>query len=274
MMKQLVVLALILCPLRAQSVSDDPEAIVRRSVERDATNSQRLTNYTFIEHRLERVYGKNGKLKSTEDETAEILILGGRPYDKLIARDGKPLPEKDARKEQEKLDKEAAKRQRESNSDKAKLEKERAEERRFLREVPDAFTFRLLGVEPVSGKPAWVIQADPKPTYKPRVNRADLLKKVRAKIWIDQGEYQWVKADAEVIDSLSFGLGFFKIAPGGTIHFEQMRMNDEVWVPLAVTVRADARLAYLSKLRGEIDVNYSDYKKFQAESRIISTGDQ
>jgi hypothetical protein len=248
----------------------DPAEIVRKSVERDAYNAERLKNYTFVERVEERMYDKNGRRKSTEVETSEVLILSGRPYGRKIAKDDKPLSEKEARKEQEKLDKEAERRLKESASDKAKLEKDRAEGRRFLREVPEAFTFRLLGVEQVSAKPVWVIDAAPKAGYKPRDKRAALLTRLHGKLWIDQNEYQWVKAEAEVLDTMSFGWGLFRIAPGGSFRFEQMRMNDEVWVPLSISARADARLAFVKRMHGEVDVAYRDYKKFQADSRIVS----
>lgn len=256
--------------LRAQ----DPLEIVRKSVERDANNAERLTNYAFLERQETRRYDGGGKLAKAESETSEILILSGRPYARKVAENDKPLSPRDALKEQAKLDKEAAKRQRESASAKNEAAQRRREQRRFLREVPEAFTFRLLGTEQVSGKTTWVIQADPKPGYRPKDSRAKLLQKVRGKLWVAQEDYNWAKAEMQVIDTLSFGFGLLRIAPGGTLHFEQMRMNDEVWVPSLVTVRADARLGYLKKLRAEIDVSYKDYKRFSTDSRLVSSDDQ
>jgi hypothetical protein len=60
-----------------------------------------------------------------------------------------------------------------------------------------------------------------------------------------------------------------KLASGSTMEFEQVRVNDELWLPAQIRVRADARVAYLRKLREELDITYSDYKKFQANSRIV-----
>ena len=34
---------------------------------------------------------------------------------------------------------------------------------------------------------------------------------------------------------------------------------------------ADARLALLKKLRAEVDIVYSDYKKFQGDAKIVET---
>jgi len=249
--------------------AQDPVEIIRRSVDRDFNNFERLKNYTYQEREENREFDGDGKVRKTEVETREILILGGRPYGRVIARDDKPLPEKDVRKEKEKMDRAAAQRENESPAEKAKRDKARAEGRKFLEELPDAYRLRLAGEETVSGKPAWVIEADPKPDFRPKDARARILTKVRGKVWIEKSEYQWVKAEAQILDTLSFGLALLRLAPGGSLQFEQTRVNDEVWLPAHVMVRADARLAYVKKVRAEIEVKYQGYKKFQAESRIV-----
>jgi hypothetical protein len=254
--------ALVVC---AQDAAD----IIRRSVERDATNFERFKNYTFLERIEERRYGRTGNLSSKEVQTYEFMVLGGRPYGKLVERDDKPLPEKQARKEQEKMDKESAKRQRESASDKAQQDKDRAEQRRYLREVPEAFDLTLQGAGQIGSRPVWIIGAQPKPGYKPKLKRAEMLTKLCGKIWVDQTDYQWVKAEVEVINPISFGLGLVRLAPGSVLNFDQVRVNEEVWLPAHISVRADARLAYLKKLRAELEITYRDYQKFQADSRIV-----
>jgi hypothetical protein len=259
----------VLVVARSACCADNANEIVLRSLDRDSSNFERLKNYTYEERNEARQYDKSGKLKTTEIEVYEIMMLGGRHYERLISKDDKPLSEKQARKEQEKIDKELERRSNMSPAEKAKREKERAEQRRFLRELPEAFRLRVIGEENVSGNAAWVIQAEPNPGYRPKLPRANLFSKVRAKIWIDKADYQWVKAEAEVIDTISFGLGMLRIAPGGFITFEQTRVNDEVWLPSHITVRADARLALLKKLRGQMDITYSKYQKFQSDSRIV-----
>ena len=249
--------------------AQDATEIIRQSVERDATNFERFKNYTFLERAEERRYGRNGNLSSKDIQTYEFMVLGGRPYGKLVERDDKPLPAKEARKEQENVEKEAAKRQRESASDKAKEDKDRAEERRYLREIPELFNLTLEGTDQIGGRPVWIIGAQPKPGYKPKIKRAEILTHLRGKIWVDQADYQWVKTEAEVIDPISFGLGLVKLESGAVLNFEQVRVNDEVWLPSLISVRADARLVYLKKLREELDITYRDYKKFQADSRIV-----
>lgn len=263
--------AVVLSALALQA--QDALEIVTRSVERDARNFERFKDYTFHAYQEQKMLDKRGNVTRVESELSEEMMLGGRPYSRLLERDGKPLSEKDARKEQEKLDKEAAKRAKETDRDRAKYEKERLEERRFAREIPEAFLFTLLGEETIDGLPVWKIQAEPKPGFKPKEGRADLLKKVRGTLWIDQAGYQWVKAEIEVIDTISWGFFVLRIPAGARISFSQMRVNDEVWLPRNVHIRADAKLALLKTYRADVDIAYSDYRKFRAESQVIDTSE-
>jgi len=253
----------------AQEPAPDPVEIVRRSVERDWTDFESRKNYTYQERSEFRQYARNGAAAKVRSETNEILILAGRPYERLTARNDKPLSAREEGREQAKLDNELAKRQHESPAEQARYQKERTEERAFIREIPDAFTFRLVKTDTVSNQPAWVIEAQPKPEYRALHSRAKDFAKVRATIWIEQETYHWVKVDADVLSTISVGFGLLRVAPGSGMHFEQTRVNDEVWLPSGMLVRFEARLALLKVLRGEYDIRYSDYRKFQSDSKIV-----
>jgi hypothetical protein len=253
----------------AQERPPDATEIVRRSVERDWTDFASRQNYTYQERSEFRQFKGDGKLASSQSETNEILILGGRPYERLIARNDRPLPAREAQKQQEKLDQESVKRQHESAAARARDEREREDQRAFIREIPDAFTFRLLETSAVSNQPAWVIEAEPKPRYQAIHARAKDFAKVRVKIWIEQATYHWVKVEGEALDTIWSNFGLLRIARGSTLHFEQTRVNDEIWLPSTILVRFEARLALVKKLRGEFDIRYSNYQKFQSDSKIL-----
>lgn len=250
--------------------------IVRRSVTTDSRNWERARHYTYIERRLAKTVDSRGEVTSQKSETFEVMILYGQPYRKLIARNDQPLPPKEARAAQEKLDNLVAQRQRETPERRARrlaeYDQRRRKQREFVREVPDAFAFRLLGEERVSGQEAWKIEAIPKPGYKPRnAMAARIFPKVRGVIWIDQAEYQWVKLEAETIDTISFGGVVARLAQGARIHFEQTRVNDEVWLPVRAEVAASARLLLVRRMGGESEITFSGYRKFQSDSRVVST---
>ena len=145
------------------------------------------------------------------------------------------------------------------------------QQREILREVADAFEFRVVGEEEVDGFATLVIQAEPRPGYRPRSKETKILPNFRGRLWITKDEYRWVRVDAEVVRRISIGLVLACLNPGTTVDFEQRRVNDEIWMPSQVHVRAVGRLALLKKFNAEVFVTYSDYRKFQRDSRITET---
>lgn len=250
----------------------DAVEIIRRSVEQDRLNFERANNYSYIQHTEQRRLDKNGRVVKTESRTFDVIVLDGEPYEKLIAKDGKPLSEAEARREQEKLDRELARRRSEDPEKRSRrvreIEKRRREGREFAQEIPDAFQFRLAGEEILEGRPVWIIDAEPRPGYKPKARRANLLPKFRGRLWIDQQDYQWVRVEAETIAPVSFGWILARLDPGARMIFEQRRVHGEVWLPSYARMQLGARLALLRKIRAEVEVSWRDYRKFQSESRI------
>ena len=251
--------------------------LIRNSADKDVENNKRKQDYTYIRRDEERKLDNKGKVKSTESKTYEIMILAGEHAEKLIAMDDKPLSEKDAKKEDEKIQKLVSKGEKESENDRkkrrAKAEKEREEERQFVREVADAYQFHLRGMEDVNGRPSYVIDADPLPGYKPRLKDAKILPKVRMRLWIDKVEQQWVKIDIECIDTFSIGLFLARVNKGSTIHVEQTRVNDEVWLPRYLNLKVDAKIALLKNFDAEYDVTFKDYQKFRTDAVIRPLGE-
>ncbi len=249
-----------------------PAEIIRRSVENDRLNFERADNYSYIQQTEQRRLGKDGRVVHTESRTFDVIVLDGEPYEKLIAKDGKPLSGREALKEQQKLDRELARRRTEDPEKRSRRlrerEKRRREGREFAQEIPEAFDFRLAGEEVLDGRPVWVIDAEPKPGYKPRARRADLLPKFRGRLWIDQQDYQWVRVEAETIAPVSFGWILARFEPGARMTFEQRRVHGEVWLPSRARMQLGARLALLKKIRAEVEVSWREYRKFQSESRI------
>lgn len=255
----------------------DPLEIVRRSVSHDQANWERTKSYTYIVRTHVRERKSGGDFKDLDHKAEEVLYLYGEPYERKIEKDGKPLSEEEAAKEQRKLDKTLAKRQNESESERTKriaaFEKQRREQRDFAREIPEAYDFKLLGEEVVNGRKAWIVDATPKANYTPKNSRASMLKKFHGKMWIDQQEYQWVRLEGEVIDTVSWGLFLARLAKGSKIYFEQVRVNDEVWMPKQIKLNLDARLALFKHMQGDVDVKFEKFRKFQSDSRILSTAE-
>jgi len=261
--------------LFAEGGAVDAREVVRRSVDLDQSNWQRMKDYTWIAQRTDRLLDSSGQVKSQKIEKWETVVVYGEQHRRMLERNGQPLPAQDQSKEQEKLDQAVAKRTNETPQQRMRretdLEKEREKDREFMREVPDLFDFKLLGDEKIDGHDVWVISATPRPGARPKSGDAKPLLKVQAKVWIDKAEYQWVRLEAETTATISFGLFIARLSPGAKLVFEQTRVNDEVWLPKRELVQGAARLGLLKKLVGEEETTWNNYRKFQVDSKVIAT---
>jgi len=256
---------------------DEIRDIIRKSADNDLENDKKLRNYTYTERQEEQHLDGKGQVKSTETKTYDVMEIYGDQVQKLISKDDEPLSDKDARKEDEKIQKLIDKRRNESDSDREKRlkkeEKDREEGRQFVREVADAYDFRFVGIENIEGRDNYVIDAEPKPGYEPKMKEAKILPKFRFRAWIDKDEIQWKKLDAECIDTVSFGLFLFRLHKGSRAMIEQTRVNNEVWLQQHISATVGGRIALMKSLDVAIDVTDRDYKKFGSNTKITTIGE-
>ncbi len=252
-------------------------AIIQKVADNDLENNKKLRNYTYIRREEDRHLNSKGEVQSTETKTYEVLNIYGSEVDRLIAKNGQPLPPKEKAKEEEKIQKIIDKREHETEAQRKKRlaqeEKDREEGRQWVREISDAFNFRMLGMETIAGREAYVVDAEPRPGFQPHLKYANYLSKFRFRAWLDKADMQMVKLDAECIENLSWGLFLARLHKGAHILVEQTRVNDEVWLPRHEAVTADARLAMLKTFHINQDVTYRDYKKFRTDTKIVPMGE-
>jgi hypothetical protein len=253
----------------------DAREIVKRCVELDKREIEVARNYTFLQLQEQREFDGSGQLKKTESTTFDVTLLEGSPYRRVIARDGKPLSPKEEAKEQEKLRKSIEDRRRETPEQRsqriAEWERKQEKQREPLREIPEAFDLKLAGEERIDGLETWMIDATPKAGYKPKSQASSIFPKVRARFWIDK-QYHWVKVDMESLDTISFGGFLIRMGKGSHLLFENTRVNNEVWLPKQIAIRGSVRIALVKVFRGEYVFQYSNYRKFQTDSRVVTIG--
>lgn len=265
----------------AQGPSNEPRpdaaAIIRASLERSKSSDARLRDYTYTEKEEIKTLDKSGAVVKTESKTSEVLNLYGRPYKRRVGKDGRALAGREKEKADRDFEREVQRREKETAAESRKeqeaQEKARAESRRYLQEIPKAFTFKIAGEEVVEGMPAWVVDAEPRPDFRSTVKRADLLKKLRGRVWIDKSGYQWIRAEVNLIDSISFGGFLAKLDRGARMSFRQTRVNDEVWLPSKMTARVEARVL-LKHYSMITETTWTNYRKFRVDSRVVAAEEQ
>jgi hypothetical protein len=76
-----------------------------------------------------------------------------------------------------------------------------------------------------------------------------------------------------VLKPFSLGWLLARVGEGTHLSYELTRVNDELWVPKEVALKASARLVLLRKVNVEQEITFGEYRKFQSDSRIVSVGD-
>ncbi len=268
--------------LRPDATGAVPPAQIRellqRAEEKDLENDKRQRDYTYIERVERHTLDGHGGVKKIETRTSEVLQIYGEDVERLTAKDDKPLPADEAKKEDEKIQKIIDKRKNESEEDRrkrlAKEEKDREEDRRFVLEVADAFSFRLVGSEVINGRDTWVLDGEPRPGYEPKGRNAKMLSKFKGRVWIDKAESEWVKLDITAIDTISIGLVLAKIHKGTHLVIELTKVNDEVWLPKLVQLHFDARIVLFKSFDDDVEQTYRDYRKFRTDTKITVVGEE
>ena len=130
-----------------------------------------------------------------------------------------------------------------------------------------------LGTELVAGREAWVIEGEPRPGFQPHMKEAKFLPKFHGRVWIDKGDLQLAKMDVECLDTISWGVFLARFHKGSRFMLEQMRVNDEIWLPHQLAVKVDVRLALLKNYNVDIEQTFRDYKKFRTSSRVVGMGE-
>jgi hypothetical protein len=272
MLKVVTLLTAAAVPLFCAETARD---IVNHSVKVDFRNQDVLRDYTFNILSQSTEFDSSGGVKAVHSRLEEVLYFGGKPHNRVIARDGKPLPPGEEKKEQAKVTSAALEASKLSADEVTKREeaarRERLKKREEQWDIPNAFNFTIVGEPVLNGRPTWQIAAEPRPNYKGR--NGGVLHNLRATFWIDQKDFQWVRIEAETLDTISFGFFIARIAKGAVLTFEAQRVNDEVWAPARVYVKGDARLALVRKLNIEQNVTFSGYRKFRTDATIVSIGD-
>ena len=242
-------------PENHASVADALQ-IVGPSVVATQRSWQARDHYTYTERDEDRRLNSLGQVKSENVDVTSMIVVNGARFEQLMQRNGQ-LP---SAKEQKKSDDDLDKLKHETPDEQtARLRKDQ-DNRAFLRDVLEAFDFRLIDEEIIGGRPAYVLQATPHPGYHAHGKYGKMFSRVEGKLWVDKQDFGWIKVDGQVTQSFSMGLFVARVERGSHIIMEQTCVGDGVWVPKRIEIRATARILFLKSLGIDRIHTYSDYR--------------
>src|ERR1019366_5618735 len=204
----------------------------------------------------------------------ETLMLDGQPWRRTLERDGKPLSPEEQRSERNKLDREIRRLSLETPAEKQRrmeeAERRRRREFAFLSEIPDLFDLRFEGDSTVDGHSVWVVSGAPRAGAKAKSSDAKMLLKLRGRMWIDKGTYQWARVEAETTNTISWGLFLARLDSGARMTFEQTEESSELWFPKRLLLSGSGRVGLIKRLAQDEEVEWTNYRKFSVDSKIVS----
>lgn len=234
-----------------------------------------LNDYTFQQTVTERERDKRGTVKKTTVKVYEVFPGEEIGYQRLISENGKPTPPQVLAREDEKHRKKVTEyvrdRQAESPSARdrrlAKERKERAEERKQIDELFSIMEGRLTGRDHVGAQPTIVLDFKPRPKARTTTRAGKVFKSVEGRAWFTADDYQLVKVEMRVINTISFGLGLFaRLNKDTTAKFERRLVEGDTWLPGRYQFFGSGRIMLLKGLRVDTEVEFSNYRRTTAET--------
>lgn len=240
-----------------------------------------LEQYTFTERRTEKRFDAKGRVKQEKHEVYEVYpsAQSRHTYRKLVQRDGRPLSLEELAKQDREHEKKVARALQAGEAAEAKRRERKAESERQEREVVGEifriYDFTIVRREPIEGRGALMVTFAPRAGAKPTTRLGRVLQKFTGRAWVDEDDYQIVRAEAELHDTLSFGLGVLaRLYEGATATFQRRKVNGEVWLPAEASFRGTARVLLVKGLRIDSRSEYSDYKKFNVATETAIAPDK
>lgn len=229
-----------------------------------------LEQYTFTERRTEQRFDAKGRVKEEKHEVYQVYPSARtrHTYRKLIERNGRPLAAEELAKQDREHEKKVARSTKAGEAAEARRRKRMAEreqrEKELIDELFRVYDIAIAARESIEGRDTIVLTFRPRAGVKPTGRPGKILQKFSGRAWVDEEDYQVVRAEAELLDTLSYGLGVLaRLYEGATASFRRRKVNGEVWLPSEASFRGNARLLLVKGLRIDSKSSYSDYKKFE-----------
>jgi len=232
--------------------------------------------YTCRLVEIERKHDGDGRVKETDTHTYEVTPIGDRFIRRLMSTNGKELSASEREKEDKRVQnvvEETIKRQEKKHE---KKERARARGEQEEKEKDDVTIKDFLRISEITsvrremfrGHEVIAFDFEPRKGFKPRNRVEEIVNKLAGTIWVDEVAQQVARLEARLTDSFKIGGGVLaSIGASTAFIFEQDKINDEVWLPSFMEANVSARLLLFAKFNRSMERRYSEYKKYQIDSK-------
>ena len=215
--------------VQARPAAPDTEVsiIIARAVERAAWAQTQDFGAGFRGTMTQHSQRFDNQGEATDDEIRGYVIEPhqGVPYAKQVTKDGEPIA---------------------GDDDLSVV---------FDRDLLDRYTAKLVGIRALRGRPAYLLDFEPRPGKLPVRRRVDhALNKSRGQIWIDEETYEIAQIHFELMERVRFWWGILGSVSEASGHFERIPIADGAWLASEVDVYFHVRALFSTSRRREITV--------------------
>jgi hypothetical protein len=237
----------------------DETALLADLLENQSQVEQARGAYTYTMTVTELKRGPGGDVTRGRARTYEVFHVAGKPFRKLVAKDGQPLRPDEALKEERRVAK-AVREHRERQSRQGDDDVRPSDVLRLCRLLnPRREEFR--------GQSTIAYDFEPRPGVKPRGRAESWIARTGGRVWVDEQSRRLLRLEVQVKKALKVGGGLLaSVGPGSSLVFEQALVNEEVWLPTYAEIEVSARLLLLKGVKQHQEIRFGDYRKFSVET--------
>lgn len=240
----------------------DVRTLLTNAVRR-AAQTNRLDGYVFTRVRTLDELDSKGGVKSSKEETHFVRHHLGRPFEKLIARDGRALPAKDAARE--------AKREADFFAGHHAPEKRPDRQIEFTDKLLKRYEFQLVGSELVGRRPAWKIRFSPRAQAGSPANLVEeALGKIEGHVWIDAEDRELSRVELRLTESITILAGLIGSLSRFELNHERERIAPGIWLTGRTVLELTAR-KLLTPIRLRVREEGKDFQAAAAEATAPPT---
>ncbi|MFY9607822.1 MAG: hypothetical protein WAU45_04310 [Blastocatellia bacterium] len=234
-------------------------------------------HYTCRMTEVERKHDADGRVKSSETKVYEVTPIGADSVERLLSINGKELSALEQEKEDKRVQKEVEdiikrrekqeqkKEQREARGEKANDKDDRDITILDFLRISEITSVRR---EMFRGHEVIAFDFEPRKGFKAKNRAEEIINKLAGTIWVDEAAQQIARLEARLTDSFKIGGGVLaSIGSSTAFAFEQEKIDGQLWMPSFGEANISARVMLLAKFNRSMERRYSEYKKYQIDSK-------
>jgi hypothetical protein len=263
----------------------DQDAFLKETRKHLQPDSTIQSSYMYVETRRELKLDKDGRTMEESVKVSESYPgMPGEPrWERLISRNGQPLSAEELaeqdRERAQQANKLAERLSNEPGKEHARVEQQwqrlRHDRTEVVGDIYNIFDIRMIKRERIEGHDTIAFMLTPKADAAPKTREGEIMTHFTVHAWISETDHELVRLEAEAIDNVPFGLSVLaRLHKGASLSFLRRKINGEAWLPARTNYSGSARVGLLWTLRRNVAIEYSDYKKFAADTPSSFHGPQ